>query len=88
MRTTIEIPDALLRRAKLAAVEQGTTLRDLIARGLEAVLRTGKQRRSRLTAPPVKLSADSPLRRLGPEDVDQIDAETEAGQLDEVYRRR
>ena len=38
MRTTVEIPDALLRQAKLVAVEQRTTLKDLIAKGLDAIL--------------------------------------------------
>lgn len=88
MRTTVEIPDALFRRAKLAAVEEGTTLRELITRGLEAVLRGGNGRRPRLAGPPVTLSEDSPLRKLGVGDVDLMDAEAEAGELDEVYRRR
>jgi hypothetical protein len=30
MRTTLDLPDGLLKRAKIAAVERGTTLRDLI----------------------------------------------------------
>jgi len=38
MRTTVEIPDALLQQAKLAAVEQRTTLKELITKGLDAIL--------------------------------------------------
>jgi len=34
MRTTIELPDPLLKRAKIAAVERGTTLRELIGTAL------------------------------------------------------
>ncbi len=34
MRTTIELPDSLLKRAKIAAVERGTTLRELIGAAL------------------------------------------------------
>ena len=86
MRTTVEIPDPLLKRAKLAALEQGTTLRQLITRGLESVLRTGTEPRHRLTKPPIKLAADSPLRTLIAEDVARIDAEAEASEADEVYR--
>ena len=86
MRTTVEIPDPLLKRAKLAALEQGTTLRQLITRGLESVLRTGTEPRQRLTKPPIKLAADSPLRTLIAEDVARIDAEAEASEADEVYR--
>lgn len=36
MKTTIELPDALAQRAKSLAVEQGTTLRDLVVAGLSA----------------------------------------------------
>jgi hypothetical protein len=34
MRTTLDLPDALLKRAKIAAVERGTTLRALIGSAL------------------------------------------------------
>jgi hypothetical protein len=88
MRTTVEIPDPLLRRAKLAAVEEGTTLKELITRGLEAVLRGSGGASSRLAGPPVKLGPDSPLRRLNLDEVARIDAESEAGEADEVYHRR
>jgi hypothetical protein len=88
MRTTVEIPDPLLRRAKLAAVEEGITLRELITRGLETVLRSGKGRGFRLGSPPVKLSPDSPLRHLSSEGLAVIEAEEEAGEVNEVYRRR
>ena len=86
MRTTVEIPDSLLKEAKLAAVEQGTTLKVLITQGLEVVLRAGKGEGYRLAGPPVVLGADSPLRRLSPDDVAGIDAEEEFKEVDEVYR--
>jgi hypothetical protein len=34
MKTTIELPDDLARRAKGLAAEQGTTLRELVVQGL------------------------------------------------------
>lgn len=40
MRTSVDIPDELFRRAKLKAVSEGTTLRDLLVRGLDQVLQT------------------------------------------------
>ena len=39
MRTTLDLPDELLKRAKIEAVERGTTLRDLMGAALERELR-------------------------------------------------
>ncbi|MGO9260726.1 MAG: hypothetical protein ACLQU1_31130 [Bryobacteraceae bacterium] len=39
MKTTLEIPDALFRRAKSAAAEQGIPLRELISEALVEKLR-------------------------------------------------
>ena len=39
MKTTLEIPDALFRRAKSAAAEQGIPLRELITEALTEKLR-------------------------------------------------
>ena len=35
MKTTMDIPDALFRRAKIAAVERGTSLKSLVMAALE-----------------------------------------------------
>jgi hypothetical protein len=40
VRTTIDLPDALLRRAKAQAALSGTSLKELIARALEQGLRS------------------------------------------------
>jgi hypothetical protein len=37
MKTTIDLPEEVLVRAKVYAAEQRTTLRDLVLRGLKAV---------------------------------------------------
>jgi hypothetical protein len=56
MRTTIDLPDSLFREAKTRAVEQGTSLKQLVTNYIEAGLR-GK------TAP---LSASQRLRSPSP----------------------
>ena len=42
MKTTVELPDSLLREAKRVALRERTTVRALIERGLRSVLR-GRQ---------------------------------------------
>ncbi len=49
MRTTLDLPDELLKRAKITAVERGTSLRDLVGTALEHELR--------------RASAPKPMRR-------------------------
>jgi hypothetical protein len=43
MKTTVELPDALLREAKRVALREGTTVRALIERGLRGVV-SGRRR--------------------------------------------
>ena len=38
MRTTLDLPEPLLKRAKIEAVERGTTLRELVGAALEREL--------------------------------------------------
>jgi hypothetical protein len=40
MKTTIDLPDDLLHRAKVVAAQRKTTLKELVQAGLEAVLRS------------------------------------------------
>lgn len=46
MKTTLEIPDALFRRAKSAAAEQGIPLRELVTEALAEKLR-GRSRQDK-----------------------------------------
>jgi hypothetical protein len=65
MRTTLDLPDDILRRAKIAAVERGSSLRQLVVDALSQELdgQAGGPRQ-RMTQAPVKLAADAPLRTL------------------------
>jgi len=45
MRTTIDIPDPLFKRAKAAAAKQGVTLREVVLRALDAHLAAGAARK-------------------------------------------
>jgi len=37
MKTTLELPDGLFRRAKIVAAQRGTTMKELVAEGLRHV---------------------------------------------------
>ncbi len=56
MRTTIELPDDLLRLAKVAAAERGSTFRELVMQGLRKVLSEASEKPSASQLPklPVK----------------------------------
>lgn len=47
LKTTIDLPDALFHRTKVAAAQRRTTIKNLVIQGLEAVLKEEK-----LAAPP------------------------------------
>lgn len=75
MRTTLDLPDDILRRAKIEAVERGSTLRQLVIDALQREMVGNEQPRKRLARPPIKLAADAPLRRLSPQAIRRLDAE-------------
>lgn len=47
MKTTIELPDSLVKQARQAARGEGATLRALVEEGLQHVLRTRQRRQER-----------------------------------------
>ena len=62
MKTTIELPDELMRRIKLRAVEHDQKLKDTIAQLLEAGLANTPDRAARKSPPkPVRLKRHGPL---------------------------
>lgn len=86
MRTTLDLPEEVLRRAKITAVERGSTLRQLVVDALHREMTANERPRRRLRRPPVKLAADAPLRRLGPEAIKRLDTEA-VRQADEAKTR-
>ena len=54
MKTTIDLPDKLMREVKIRAVHEHKKLKDVIAELLQTALGTGKPRRPNLPKP-VKL---------------------------------
>ena len=65
MKTTIEIPDPLFRRAKSTAAERGQSLKELVTEALQETLagRTGKGS----SAEPAWMEGFGKLRRLSRE---------------------
>lgn len=53
MRTTVDLPDDLLRRARIAAAREGTTLTQLLADGLGLRLSSGRDKPRRARELPV-----------------------------------
>lgn len=82
MRTTIDIPETLLRRAKAAAALEGKTLKDFFTQALEQRLRPGadEHRGERVALPLVpsrapggrELTGDDLAHALEAEDVDAL----------------
>ncbi len=71
MRTTIELPDEILNRAKVRAAEANITLRQLFVKALESHL--GQRPQKTRKAPPLirgKRTAPA-VRLLTPEEVDE-----------------
>jgi predicted transcriptional regulator len=68
MKTTIELPDVLARKAKLLAAERQTTLRALVIQGLEQVIAekhiTAKDRAKKLFAAMDRTSGITAGKRL------------------------
>jgi hypothetical protein len=85
MRTTLDLPDDILRKAKIAAVERGSSLRQLVIGALRREMESLQgNRRRRIRNAPVKLVPDAPLRTLSLDDVKRLD--TEAAVEAEVTR--
>lgn len=89
MRTTLDVPDDVLRRAKIAAVKRGSTLRDLVAEALRQLL-ADKSSSSRrwMTEAPIKLQPGHTIPIRTNSEIAQLLAEQDVVSLNDIYRRR
>lgn len=74
MRTTIELPNDLMRTAKAMAAEHGESLKDLVSRAVTNEVRhhPGRQGDRRVKLPLVGANDDGPLINLTNEDIEAI----------------
>lgn len=88
MRTTVDLPNELARRAKLAAVRRGTSLKTLLTQALERDLDApaAKPAGGPLRFPLVR-SADPGALKLSPDEIQQILVREEAAAYEAAGRR-
>ena len=85
MRTTIDLPDDLLKQAKILAVRRGSSLRDLVAAGLRTELARAEAAPLSLAQLPVLyVPPDAPVLKMTPLDISQALKVAEA--LDDASR--
>jgi hypothetical protein len=90
MRTTIELPDDLVRQAEDCAARQGRSLKDLVTDGLHRVLGSGTRPaegapRRPVSFPLVPETAHGPA--ITPEQVNQALADEDAERYGRFVRR-
>ena len=89
MRSTFDLPDDLMKRAKIAAVKRGSTLRDLVAEGLRRVLTDEvAPKRKRMTEAPVRLPPGHTIPILSNSEIAQMFEQEDIAKLNDVYRGR
>lgn len=89
MRTTFDLPDDLMKRAKIAAVRRGSSLRDLVAEALRRLLAAeSAPAQKRMTAAPIKLPPGHTIPILTNEELAQLFDQDDIKHLNDVYRGR
>jgi hypothetical protein len=76
MKTTVDLPDDLLREAKASAASQGRSFEEMIAEGLKLILRkpAGPSSPPRRANFPI-IKARNPGRRLTPDTVSAAESD-------------
>jgi hypothetical protein len=89
MRTTFDLPDDLMRRAKIAAIKRGSTLRDLVAEALRRLLADqAAPERKRMTEAPVKLPAGHTIPIRSNSELAHLFEQEDIANINDVYRGR
>ena len=89
MRSRFDLPDDLLKRAKIAAVKRGSTLRDLVAEALRRLLaEQSAPERKRMTEAPVRLPPGHTIPIRSNSEIAKLFEQEDIAQLNDVYRRR
>jgi hypothetical protein len=89
MRTTVELPDDLMKRVKIAAVRRGSTLRDLIAEALRQSLANQAHRaRKRMGEAPVRLPPGPAIPIRSNREIARMFDQEDVESLNAVYRGR
>jgi hypothetical protein len=89
MRTTFDLPDDLMRRAKIAAVKRGSSLRDLVADAIRRMLaEPAAPRRQRMTEAPIKLPPGHTIPIRSNDELAQLFDQEDLTHLNDVYRGR
>ncbi len=89
MRTTFDLPDDLMKRAKIAAVRRGSTLRDLVAEALRRLLADqGQPERRRMNQAPIKLPPGHSIPIRSNAEIAQLFEQEDVAHLNDVYRGR
>jgi len=74
MRTSIDIPDPLLHKARSVARSRKTTLRSILLEGLRSVLEREGQKKAPYELPDESFGQDGLVEGLAPTDWEQIRA--------------
>jgi hypothetical protein len=74
VKTTLEMPDELMRRVKMRAVQRDQRLKDVVAQLLEAGMAAAPD-----VAPPTRVPKPVRLRRRRPLTIDDIETAIAAG---------
>jgi len=89
MRTTVDLPDQLMKRAKIEAVRRGSTLRDLLADALRRLLADqGPPQGTRMDEAPIKLPPGHTIPIRSNAEIAQLFDQEDVAHLNDVHRRR